>query len=74
MAVGGALLGAGPALAHGGDGDEVESTEVQEVTNEQGLGVQICQLPVIPIISPLEMEDCLNGSSDVEKNETQTED
>ncbi|MFI0351831.1 hypothetical protein [Actinomadura sp. 9N407] len=68
MAVGGALLGATPALAHGGD--EVEN---QEVKNEQGLGIQICQLPIIPIISPVEMDDCYNGSTEVEQNESEGE-
>jgi hypothetical protein len=59
MAVGGALLGATPAMAHGGD-------EGNESANTQGLGIQICQLPVIPIVSPITQDDCLNGSTKLE--------
>jgi hypothetical protein len=64
MAVGGALLGASPAMAHGDDDSDTQSKNVQ------GLGIQICQLPVnvIPIVSPIttSQDDCMNGSSKVE--------
>jgi hypothetical protein len=53
-----ALLG-GAATATADDPDEIE--------NSQGLGIQICQLPinVIPIVSPItsEQDDCLNSST-----------